>query len=361
MSTFGVYVALCLPRRTIAILRGEPAERLAGRVDHVPLALGLAGFFGEPGALLRRRSSSGDSRKERIVYKVAKRLSRHAVHHGDLTMFVQCHGAVVPPSACSVGFILKPDKTEAGVLLEELVPWLREQGHVPVVTTEDQIAPAGAEIVPEDELGAAVDLAVVLGGDGTMLRAARLVADHGRPVLGINLGQLGFLAGFAPAEAKAGARRGARRQAAATRADAARGHVPARAAPSRSCATRSTMRCSTRARWRAWSRSTRSVDDQFVASYRADGLIVATPTGSTAYNMAAGGPIVVPGQAAMTLTPICAHALTNRPLVIRRSATIRLAARRRCARRDPHRRRPVGPLVPAGRRRRDDGGERRRW
>src|SRR6185369_11362563 len=80
--------------------------------------------------------------------------------------------------------------------------WLREQGHVPVVSSEDQISPTGCEVVPEGELGAAVDLAVVLGGDGTMLRAARLVADHGRPVLGINLGQLGFLVGFAPNHAR---------------------------------------------------------------------------------------------------------------------------------------------------------------
>src|SRR5207302_11499638 len=65
-----------------------------------------------------------------------------------------------------VGFILKPDKTAAGVLLEQLVPWLREQGHVAVVPTEDQITPVGCEIVPEEDLGGAVDLAVVLGGDG---------------------------------------------------------------------------------------------------------------------------------------------------------------------------------------------------
>jgi NAD kinase len=146
---------------------------------------------------------------------------------------------------------LKPDKSEAGVLLEELVPWLREQGHIPVVTTEDQILPTGCEVVPEEELGGAVDLAVVLGGDGTMLRAARLVADHGRPVLGINLGQLGFLVGFAPSHAKQAL------------ADALAGRLQQTrrmrlAVPSRWSATRSTTRCCTRARWRGWWRSTRS-------------------------------------------------------------------------------------------------------
>jgi len=222
-----------------------------------------------------------------------------------------------------VGFILKPDKSQAGLLLEQLAAWLRERGHTAVVTTEDQVAPAGAEVVPEDQFGDAIDLAVALGGDGTMLRASRLVADQGRPVLGINLGQLGFLAGFAPEEAVA-------------HLDAALAGRLARTQRMRLAVTFTRAGASPVVRYAlndavlhqgAMARLVEMdafVDGEFVAAYRADGLIVATPTGSTAYNMAAGGPIVVPGQAAMALTPICAHSLTNRPLVISASSTIRL-------------------------------------
>jgi NAD+ kinase len=222
-----------------------------------------------------------------------------------------------------IGFILKPDKSEAGVILDELVPWLREQGHLPVVTSEDQISPGGCEVVPEDELGAAVDLAVVLGGDGTMLRAARLVADHGRPVLGINLGQLGFLTGFAPGHAK-------HALAEALAGTLAQTHRMRLAVTFRRAGAEPIVRYALNDAVLHQGAMARLieidafVDREFVASYRADGLIVATPTGSTAYNMAAGGPIVLPSHAAMTLTPICAHALTNRPLVISASNTIRL-------------------------------------
>src|SRR5262245_54180904 len=101
-----------------------------------------------------------------------------------------------------VGFILKPDSAEARALLEDLVPWLAGRRVTSVVTTEDQVSVDGAEIVPEDQLAEACELCVVLGGDGTMLRAARVVADAGRPVLGVNLGQVGFLAGFTPDEAR---------------------------------------------------------------------------------------------------------------------------------------------------------------
>lgn len=222
-----------------------------------------------------------------------------------------------------VGFILKPDKTEAGALLEDLVPWLRSHGHTPVVTTEDQLAPAGVEVVPEDALGDQIDLAVALGGDGTMLRAARLVADRDRPVLGVNLGQLGFLAGFAPAEAKEGLIAALEGKLPTTkRMRLAVTFTRAGAAPVvRTALNDAVLHQGAMARL---VEVDAFVDDMFVASYRADGLIIATPTGSTAYNMAAGGPIVVPGQAAMIFTPICAHALTNRPLVIGAESKIRL-------------------------------------
>jgi NAD+ kinase len=222
-----------------------------------------------------------------------------------------------------VGFILKPDKSEAEALLGELVTWCREHGHVPVVTTEDQVAIEGTEVVPEAELGAAIDVAVVLGGDGTMLRASRIVADHQRPVLGINLGSLGFLTGFSATEAAQSLElaiadklpRSPRMRLAVT-------YMRAGADPIvRYALNDAVLHQGAMARM---VEIEAHVDNQFVAAYRADGLIIASPTGSTAYNMAAGGPIVAPGQRAMTITPICAHSLTNRPLVIHATATIRL-------------------------------------
>ena len=218
---------------------------------------------------------------------------------------------------------MKPDKTEAGAVFEALVPWLREQGHVPVVTHEDSITGDGCEIVPEEQLGEACDLAVVLGGDGTILRAARALADHGRPVLGVNLGQLGFLTPFAADEAQ-------RAIAAAIAGELPRTARMRLAVTFRRPGADPVVRYALNDAVVHQGAMARLVeidafcDDELITTYRADGIIVATPTGSTAYNMAAGGPIVAPGQAAMTVTPICAHALTHRPLVVHATATIRL-------------------------------------
>jgi len=156
------------------------------------------------------------------------------------------------------------------------------------------------------------------------LRASRLVADRGRPVLGVNFGTLGFLAGFAPSEAKPAIEAAIAGKLATTeRMRLAVDFLRAGSDPvTRYALNDCVLHQGAMARL---VEIEASVDGHFVASYRADGLIVATPTGSTAYNMAAGGPIVVPGMEAMTLTPICAHALTNRPLVIGAGAKIRLA------------------------------------
>lgn len=221
-----------------------------------------------------------------------------------------------------IGFVLKPDTTEAEPLLADLVAWLRAAGHAAVVTAEDGVKPQGAEIVTETALGP-LDLLVVLGGDGTMLRASRVIGDAGTPVIGINLGQLGFLAGFAPDEAQvalsdalSGRLRVEDRSRLAVTLKRPDGEVL-----SRTALNDAVVHQGGRARIvhaDAW------IDDAFVAEYRADGLIASTPTGSTAYNMAAGGPILIPGAAGMTLTPICAHSLTNRPLVVPATSVIRL-------------------------------------
>jgi NAD+ kinase len=225
-----------------------------------------------------------------------------------------------------VGFILKPDKSEAGAILEDLVPWLHGQGHVVVVTSEDQIAPDGVVIVPEDDLAANIDLAVVLGGDGTMLRASALVGATATPVLGINLGRLGFLTPFDPGEARRALTEAIagelpiseRMRLAVTfqRRSMETGEAVTRTALNDAVVHQGAM--ARLIELKTW------VDHDFVSAYRADGIIIATPTGSTAYNLAAGGPILVPSQRSIALTPICAHSLTNRPLVVGAASTVRM-------------------------------------
>ena len=218
--------------------------------------------------------------------------------------------------------MLRPETADARTLLADLTTWLRQRDHRSLVTTEDQVAPQGAEIVPQSEMAAArPDVLVVLGGDGTMLRASQVVGDERIPVLGINLGQLGFLAGFAPAEARsalesalAGDLRIEERSRLAVTLHRKDAEPVTRTALNDAVIHQGAMARIVDVQ--AW------IDDAFVAAYRADGLIVATPTGSTAYNMAAGGPILTPGAKGMTLTPICAHSLTNRPLVVPASSVI---------------------------------------
>jgi NAD+ kinase len=222
-----------------------------------------------------------------------------------------------------VGFIIKPDKIASGKVLPELARWVRELGHVPVIPAEERSFIDGAVIVPRDQIGKEIDLAVVLGGDGTMLAAAALVADERVPVLGINLGRLGFLTPFdldQAEEAVAAAVSG--KLTTSERMRLAVTYTPDGEAPvTRMGLNDAVIHQGSMARL---IEVEVRLDGELVSYYRADGLIVATPTGSTAYNLAAGGPIIEPGQRAMVLTPICPHSLTNRSLVVPGSSSVTL-------------------------------------
>ena len=221
------------------------------------------------------------------------------------------------------GFLLKRGKPEAREIAAELGALLRDEGSSLVALSDDASALPGARTVSAEELGGAIDALVVLGGDGTFLLGASLVADHGVPLFGVNLGSLGFITHYA------------RGTAAAALVAAARGELPVEerlrlsvivGSPSGVLATRSAVNDAVLTQ-RALARLLdleASHDGAAIATYKADGLIVSTPTGSTAYTLAAGGPILTPDVQALALTPICPHTLTHRPLVLPPDARLRI-------------------------------------
>ncbi|MEO8481422.1 MAG: NAD(+)/NADH kinase [Acidobacteriota bacterium] len=211
--------------------------------------------------------------------------------------------------------------------LIEAAAWLEQRGCTPVVeATSAQAAGIAARwgTVAREHLASSADVVIAFGGDGTLLNAARAVAnsDGDAPLLGINLGRLGFLTEVGRAEMTtafdallAGRTHVETRLmlAGAVRRDAG---VTPRVALNDIVVTRGALSRMIEIDVR--------VDGQFVCHVKADGLIVATATGSTAYNLSAGGPIVHPALDALVLTPIAPHTLTHRPLVLPASARIEL-------------------------------------
>lgn len=226
-----------------------------------------------------------------------------------------------------VGIAVKPKLVEARQTLAELSAWLRERAVEAVWTTEaaklvDGFGPTAAD---GSELAAQVDVALVLGGDGTLLSMAKAIAESGRdvPILAVNFGSLGFLTEitrpeiFQALDAVINNRathdlRMMLRTTAARNGEAAFSHIALNDVVFTRTALSRMIELSV------------SVGDQFVTAVKADGLIVATPTGSTAYNLAAGGPIVHPSMDAFVLTPIAPHMLTNRPIVIPSEREVRV-------------------------------------
>lgn len=178
------------------------------------------------------------------------------------------------------------------------------------------------ESLPEAELVAAADLVIAIGGDGTMLYASRLVAGQGVPLLGINRGRLGFLADITPGEMlrrldEVLAGEYDEDQRLMLEAIIENGEEPRRALALNDVVLqkRDTGRMLDFENW---------IDGVYVNTHGGDGLVIATPTGSTAYALSGGGPILHPSLDAITLVPICPHTLSDRPIVIRADAQLEI-------------------------------------
>jgi NAD+ kinase len=215
------------------------------------------------------------------------------------------------------GFLVRRGNLEGPGLATGLAQGLRRRG-IEVVFINDygENPPPGFASAPGLEVAAKVDILVALGGDGTFLHGASLVEAHDVPLLGLNLGSLGFLTPYATSGANA-----ALIDALEGRLDLEermRLDVTLRSRDGQ-CASHSALNeavITQRGIARLLDLAA-SLNGDSIATYKADGLILSTPTGSTAYSLAAGGPILTPDLEAIVLTPICPHTLTNRPLVVR--------------------------------------------
>jgi len=225
-----------------------------------------------------------------------------------------------------IGIAVKPGPAEARETLAGIEQWLQANAVDAVWTLEaaDLLPPAARTVVARAALPADLDLLLVLGGDGTLLALAKAIAEAGLdiPLLAVNFGSLGFLTEItrpeiytslqAVLDGRASHDERMMLRAVATR----RGSTTTHLALNDVVFTRTAL-----------SRMIElavSVGDQFVTTVKADGLIVASPTGSMAYNLAAGGPIIHPAMDALVLTPIAPHTLTNRPIVIPAEREVRV-------------------------------------
>jgi NAD+ kinase len=225
----------------------------------------------------------------------------------------------------AVGVVSKPSKPEVAQILPGLIEWLDAHGHALVVDPETALHAGGLRTVSRQEMGEQdLDYVIVLGGDGTFLSAARAVAKAGIPIVGVNLGALGFLTEVPIEEL----------------------YPTLESIEQGNCANdlRSMVHCEVtreginiavydalndivvgKSSIARLNHCDVFIDKTFVSRYQADSLILATPTGSTAYSLAAGGPILMPNVDAFVITPVSAHSLTHRPLVVRDTSEIEIA------------------------------------
>lgn len=228
-----------------------------------------------------------------------------------------------------IGIVLKPHQPEALTTLCELVVWLAERGIKlvggPEIERERIEHQTGCPVdeVSTQKLPTDVDLMLVLGGDGTMIATARMIGDHEVPVLGVNYGGLGYLAEFRIEELYSALESILSGN---YRLDK-RVMLSVELLRDGSSVTTNRVLNDVVINKSALARIIEIetfFNGQFVNSFRADGLIVSTPTGSTAYNLSAGGPVIFPSMNAVVVTPICPFTLSNRPIVVPDDAEIEL-------------------------------------
>jgi NAD+ kinase len=227
----------------------------------------------------------------------------------------------------TAAIIARPGRAAVAQILPGLFTWLGEHGYKVIIDAETAEYTAGREVVPRAQMASrALDLVIVLGGDGTLLSAARVTAAVDVPLLGVNLGSLGFLTEVplpslysmleGIAQGRAAVERRSLMQVQLLRGDTVRGRYLV--------FNDAVVNKTALARLNTYDLY---IDKVFVASYRADGMIVATPTGSTAYSLSAGGPVLMPTVNALVVTPVAPHSLTHRALVVPDSVEIEMLLR----------------------------------
>jgi NAD+ kinase len=222
----------------------------------------------------------------------------------------------------SIGVALKSGQSDMAPLLERVVGFIRERGLDVVFEFEAAAQVAGSEGLSLEDTAGRVDLFIVLGGDGTVLATARAIGTRAVPILGINLGHLGFLTDVAPADVDSAL------------ISVFNGDYVVQERARIEVVTWEGERevsCELALNDAVFSKGPDIarlidlevyVDGKRLGNYRADGLVVSTPTGSTAYSLSAGGPILDPSVAAIILTPICPHTLSLRPVVLADDSTV---------------------------------------
>jgi NAD+ kinase len=224
----------------------------------------------------------------------------------------------------TVGLVAKYQEPKAAHTVRWLIPWLKKRGKK--VCVENGLVCSGAQSCTKKEMAAKADLIISLGGDGTLLNIAPLVERPEVPILGVNLGGLGFITEVAVGELEPVLSKTLEGDFEVEKRMTLEIRVVGKQRRTHKFRVLNDAVITKGARSRIIDLET-YVGEDYLCTYRADGLILSTPTGSTAYSLAAGGPILEPTLGAVVLAPICPHTLTHRPIVVPSNGTIRVTLR----------------------------------